>query len=82
MITLDVKNAFNSAARLLILKKLKKRKIKVSLVRVIASNLIDNGMQLEAEGRVKTINLTRSGVPQGLLWVCSGYVYGYNTDWF
>lgn len=64
VITLDVKNAFNSASWQKILEELRRREIDESLINVIASYLSEREIILEAEdaSRIRKIN---SGVPQG-----------------
>lgn len=64
VITLDVKNAFNSASRQLILDKLTDRNINKSLLSIIASYLSERSIILEAHNATKEININ-SGVPQG-----------------
>lgn len=64
VITLDVKNAFNSASWQLILQELRRRRIKESLISIIRSYLSERHIILEAEGTCKTVKVT-SGVPQG-----------------
>lgn len=51
MVTLDVKNAFNSASWQLILNELKRRGIDNNLIRIIASYLSERCIILEAEGK-------------------------------
>ena len=64
VITLDVKNAFNSASWQVILEELRKRNIDKNLVAIIASYLSERNIILEAEDITKTISVN-SGVPQG-----------------
>lgn len=64
VITIDVKNAFNSASWQLILEELRGRGIQESLISVIRSYLSERHILLEAEETYKTVNIT-SGVPQG-----------------
>lgn len=64
LITLDVKNAFNSASRQLILQKLRERRISGSLLNIIASYLSARCIVLEADSEIKEISIN-SGVPQG-----------------
>lgn len=64
VITLDVRNAFNSASWQIILDRLKKRGIEKRLMRLIASYLSDRKLILEADNQVKTVEIN-SGVPQG-----------------
>lgn len=64
MITLDVKNAFNSASWQFILDDLKRRRIDNHLVHILASYLSERCIILEAEDTTKTVTIN-SGVPQG-----------------
>lgn len=64
MVTLDVKNAFNSASWQLILAELRRRGIDNNLVCMIASYLSERYIILEAEGNIKKVSIN-SGVPQG-----------------
>ncbi|XP_060516767.1 uncharacterized protein LOC132696115 [Cylas formicarius] len=64
IITLDVRNAFNSASWQLILEELRKRQMDEGLINLIASHLSDREILLEAQGQANGIGLT-SGVPQG-----------------
>lgn len=64
VVTIDVKNAFNSASWQLILEKLRAKGISESLIRVIASYLSERAVLLETNNAVKCIE-TNSGVPQG-----------------
>lgn len=60
VITLDVKNAFNSASWQIVLDELRKREVDEGLIRIIASYLSDREIVLENESRKIS-----SGVPQG-----------------
>lgn len=64
VITLDVKNAFNSASWQLILEKLRARRVRESLINIIASYLSDRVILLETQNDSKSVKIT-SGVPQG-----------------
>lgn len=64
VITLDIRNAFNSASWQIILDELKRRQIDGSLINLIASYLSQREIILEAENQTKVIE-TSSGVPQG-----------------
>ncbi|XP_060516193.1 uncharacterized protein LOC132695754 [Cylas formicarius] len=64
IITLDVRNGFNSASWQLILEELRKRQMDEGLINLIASYLSDREILLEAQGQAKGIGIT-SGVPQG-----------------
>lgn len=63
-ITLDVKNAFNSASWQQILDKMRRNGINESLIRIISSYLSDRKLLLETEEGAKLMNIN-SGVPQG-----------------
>jgi len=72
VITLDIRNAFNSAAWELILQKLREFRVSPYLIKVIQSYLSERRIITEAEGTINEINVT-SGVPQGsilgpMLW--------------
>lgn len=64
MLTLDVRNAFNSASWQHILDALRQRGIDESIINIVSSYLSDRLIILEAQGvaKTKTIN---SGIPQG-----------------
>lgn len=64
VITLDVKNAINSASWQVILESLRQRKIDEGLIAFLASYLKDRKLIIEAEGETQEIPLS-SGVPQG-----------------
>lgn len=64
VITVDVKNAFNSASWQLILEELRRRRIEESLISIIRSYLSQRQILLEAEDTCKTVKIY-SGVPQG-----------------
>ncbi|KAJ8910519.1 hypothetical protein NQ315_012816 [Exocentrus adspersus] len=64
IITLDVRNAFNSASWQAILVELRSRGIEESLINIVADYLSNREVILEAEGITKTRSIT-SGVPQG-----------------
>ena len=64
VITLDVKNAFNSASWQIILDVLRHRRIDEGLVNIIASYLSEREIILEAERDIKALKIN-SGVPQG-----------------
>lgn len=64
MITLDVKNAFNSASWQFILEELRSRQIDESLISIIASYLSNRHILLEAANSKRAIKIN-SGVPQG-----------------
>lgn len=64
VITLDVRNAFNSASWQLILEELRKREIDESFVTVIAFYLCNRTILLETQGSSESVRIT-SGVPQG-----------------
>lgn len=64
MITLDVRNAFNSASWQLILEELRRRGIEESLTSIIASYLSKREIIMETEDTCKTREVN-SGVPQG-----------------
>ena len=64
VITLDVKNAFNSASWQEILAELKRRKIDESLLKIIACYLSERKILLEAGNKIKEKKIN-SGVPQG-----------------
>lgn len=64
VITLDVRNAFNSASWQTILSELRRRKIDESLIGVIASYLSNREIILEAENSIRKRQIN-SGVPQG-----------------
>ena len=64
VITLDVKNAFNSSSWQEILAELEIKKIDESLLKIIASYLSGRKILLEAENKIKEKNIN-SGVPQG-----------------
>lgn len=64
VVTLDVKNAFNSASWQLILEKLLRRNINGNLLRIIQSYLSDRKILLEI-GDTKRVFKINSGVPQG-----------------
>lgn len=64
MVTVDVKNAFNSASWQIILDELRKRRIDESIIAIISSYLSDRKIIMEAEGHVKEMSVN-SGVPQG-----------------
>lgn len=64
LVTLDVKNAFNSASWQLILEKLRTRRISESLINIMASYLSERQILLESESVAKYIRVN-SGVPQG-----------------
>ena len=64
VITLDVRNAFNSASWQIILDKLRKRKIDENLLTLIASYLSEREIIVECEGTTQNIEIS-SGVPQG-----------------
>lgn len=64
VVTVDVKNAFNSASWQLILEKLERRGINSNLIRIIQSYLSDRTILLEAEDGVREFEVN-SGVPQG-----------------
>lgn len=73
MVTLDVKNAFNSASWEEILKALEKKKVPGYLRNMIASYLSQRKVLLEGEDEVRELEMT-CGVPQGsvlgpLLWL-------------
>lgn len=63
-ITLDVKNAFNSASWQKILDKMRKRGICESLISILASYLSERKLLVETEDGVRLMRIT-SGVPQG-----------------
>lgn len=63
-ITLDVRNAFNSASWQLILEELRKREMDESLITIIASYLSERKLLLETKEGVKYSSIN-SGVPQG-----------------
>lgn len=63
-ITLDVRNAFNSASWQIILDELRRREIEGNLINIIASYLSHRKIILEAKGTSKTREIN-SGVPQG-----------------
>lgn len=63
-ITLDVRNAFNSASWQHILETLRSRGISESLISIISSYLSDREILLEAEGNTSAVKIS-SGVPQG-----------------
>lgn len=63
-VTLDVRNAFNSASWQMILEELRKRRIDEGIINVVASYLSEREIVLEAEGESKTHSVS-SGVPQG-----------------
>lgn len=72
VVTLDVKNAFNSASWQLILDKLSRRNINRNLLSIIHSYLSDRNILLEV-GDTKRVLEINSGVPQGsvlgpILW--------------
>lgn len=64
MITIDVKNAFNSASWQLILENLRRRKIDESLISIISSYFSERKVLLETDENSKSIRIN-SGVPQG-----------------
>lgn len=64
VVTVDVKNAFNSASWQLILDKLARRGVNSSLIKIIQSYLSERKILLEADNIVKEIKVN-SGVPQG-----------------
>lgn len=64
VITLDVRNAFNSASWKRILSELRRRNVDESLLGVIASYLSNREIILEAENTIRTKQIN-SGVPQG-----------------
>lgn len=64
LITLDVRNAFNSAPWNHILNALIKRQVDKNLVKIISSYLSDRWITLHATDQQKTYKVTR-GVPQG-----------------
>lgn len=64
VITLDVKNAFNSAVWGQIMAALRKRKIDEGLIRIIDSYLSNRKIILEAGNETKEIEI-KGGVPQG-----------------
>ena len=64
VITLDVKNAFNSASWQIILDELKTRRINESLIRVISSYLSNRYIILCDGSNSKALQIN-SGVPQG-----------------
>lgn len=61
LITIDVKNAFNTACHSLIIEKLREKKISPYLVRIISRYLKDRKIQIEKN----TVVDTAAGVPQG-----------------
>lgn len=64
MVTVDVKNAFNSASWQIILDELRKRRINEKIISIISSYLSNRKILLEAEGQEKEMSVN-SGVPQG-----------------
>lgn len=64
VITLDVRNAFNSASWQMILEELVKRQVDKSLINIISSYLSERSILIEAEGQRVKKNIS-SGVPQG-----------------
>lgn len=64
VITLDVRNAFNSACWQKILDELRRRRVDESLTSIISSYLSDREIIMEAEATTK-IRSINSGVPQG-----------------
>lgn len=64
VVTLDVRNAFNSASWQLILEKLRSRGISESLIKIVASYLSERKILLESDSEPKLIKIN-SGVPQG-----------------
>lgn len=64
VITLDVKNAFNSASRQLIVDELQRRDIDRHLISTIISYLSERQIILEAANATKSLSIN-SGVPQG-----------------
>lgn len=64
IITLDIRNAFNSASWQNILDDLRNRGIDESLIGIVADYLSQRSIILEAEGRIKK-RPVNSGVPQG-----------------
>lgn len=64
IVTLDVRNAFNSASWQEILLELRRRGIEEGLISLIGSYLSQRRIIIEAEGNSATIS-TSSGVPQG-----------------
>lgn len=64
IVTLDVRNAFNSASWQEILVELRRRGIAEGLISLIGSYLSQRKIIMEAEGETKKIS-TNSGVPQG-----------------
>lgn len=64
VITIDVRNAFNSACWQLILAELRKRNIDEGLVKIIASYLSERTIVLSADGQTVEREIN-SGVPQG-----------------
>lgn len=61
LVTIDVKNAFNTASHSLIIGKLRERRVSTYLVRFISSYLKDRKIQIEKD----TVIDTDAGVPQG-----------------
>ncbi|XP_033212190.1 uncharacterized protein LOC117169792 [Belonocnema kinseyi] len=66
LITLDVKNAFNSASWQVILESLRKRGIEENLIDLVASYLSDRVLIFDAEDKIRARDVN-SGVPQGLV---------------
>lgn len=64
VITIDVRNAFNSASWQNILNDLRKRRIDEGLINLVASYLSEREILMEAEGILKAREVN-SGVPQG-----------------
>lgn len=71
VVTIDVRNAFNSIPREAILDSIRKRQISEGLIAVTRSYLSEREIEIEAEG-ITTARETNSGVPQGSVVVCHG----------
>lgn len=72
VITLDVRNAFNSVPWQVILDATRKKGIKEGLIKILASYLSERCIQLEAEDETDVVPIS-SGIPQGsvigpILW--------------